>query len=267
MTLFLPTGPMTVVLSFLDKQGLARMGQTCKAGRAIVYRTSSWSSWKMKESAQDYYFSPCDIPSTAHHIGEPTPLCFYEWANMRRHHPDGTLSRSIASEPDATKYYQLLKAHWIKLGRPCAYVEHHIWTDVMKGRAYLKSLSKSQLTRIYFRVVDAESPSTNSYYNWVYRCVQGSLRSPWWLPEPPVAPTSSDPLVLLSHSIKEMERSRYEHLYDLREQTLENWRVSVRALLRVGKSEFDANERAYKKDPYTLIEGITLCLPEESLLP
>lgn len=261
MSLFLPTGPMTVVLSFLDKQGLAKLAQTCNAGRRIVYRTSVWMSWKMKPSAQDLYFSPCDIPATARHIGEPTSLCFYEWANMRRQHPDGTLPRSIAFESDATKYYELLKAHWIKLGRPCAYIEHHKWKDVLKGRAYLNSLPQTEVMRIYYRVVDTEYSPNNSYYNWVHHCINWS-RPAWWLPDPAVAIPSSDPLVLLSHHVKETERTRYARLYDLREQTLEHWRVSARALRRLGKSEFDANDRAYKKDPYSFIDGITLCLPE-----
>ena len=259
MSLFLPTGPMSIILSFLDAQGLAKLAQTCKAGRLIVYRTSAWTNWRPRPGTEHHYFLPWDIPRSARHRGEPTTLCFYEWANVRRVHPDGSLPRHIACEMDPVAYYVALKSHWIRLGRPCVHLHHHHWIDVFKGRAFLAKKPPSEVQRIYYRVIDQVAPESNAYYEWLRSRLAPCHHVSW--PATMAVPTYpevhwDDPLLQITKDVHEMERARYAHLRTLRLEALATWVRCADRVFVLGRHVFEANERAYKKDPDLYLDAI-----------
>jgi len=249
---------MSIVIGFLDAQGLAKLAQTCKAGHAIVYRTSLWTEWRVNPGTEYLYFNVWDIPATARHHGEPNRLCFLEWANLRRSRPDGTLPRRIAFQTDPAKYYELLHAHWIKLGRPCVHVHHHKWVDVFKGVAFLKD--KTSLNRMYYRVVDSEPCMTNSYYDWMRQRLRLCPGTVWSVPATATATTTAaaDPLLALEQQINQAEKDRYAYLFELRRTTLDKWINCMDRLAIRGKTLFDKNDRDYKKDPYKMLDAVTL---------
>ena len=267
MSLFLPTGPMSIVLSFLDAQGLAKLAQTCRAGRLIVYRTSMWFQWRVRSGMEHHYFLPWDIPRSARHHGQPTTLCFYEWANVRRVHPDGSLPRHVAFETDPIASYEALKSHWIRLGRPCVHLHHHHWIDVFKGRAFLAGKTPSEIQRIYYRVTNRTAPESNAYYEWFQSRMTPCIQVPW----PATLPMAAydvvhwdDPLLQITKDVHEGERARYAHLRTLRLEALATWVRCADRVFVLGRHTFEANERAYKKDPDLYLDAIIFSMPPSS---
>ena len=264
---FLSEGPMSIVISFLDHPGLAKLAQTCKSAQAIVYRRSVWSEWLPRPGCDQYYCVPGGIPKTARHVGQPTKLCFYEWANYRRVIPDGTLARRIAFEPDPERHYTLLEAHWRHIGCPCVHLHHHAWADVFKGRAFLEGKTSAEIQRIYLRVTtQTGGGGANPYWEWLHARTQLIPWAAWPVLREPdaLAPAAAeDPLLAISHSIATMEYERNVYLWNRKRETVEIWNRSMEALHRArGAAEFEANERAYKKDPWRFLSAIALSVPE-----
>ena len=261
---FLSEGPMSIVISFLDRPGLAKFAQTCKTAQAIVYRTSVWREWRMRPGSDQYYCVPGGIPKTARHTGQPTKLCFYEWANYRRVIPDGTLPRRIAFEPDPARHFEMLEAHWRHIGCPCVHLHHHAWADVFKGRAFLEGKSPSEIQRIYLRVTHTGgTDGANPYYDWLQNRTEAIPWAAWPVLRAPNAPAEGDdPLLALSHSVATMEYERNLYLWNRKQASIAMWTRSMEALRRTrGTAEFDANERAYKKDPWRFLSAIALSVP------
>jgi hypothetical protein len=255
---------MSIVISFLDPSGLAKLAQTCKSAQTLVYRTSVWRGWHIRPGMEEYYCEPGGIPNTARHTGQPTKLCFYDWANYRRLHPDGTLSRRIVFEPDPVRHYEMLEAHWRHAGCPCVQVHHHAWGDVFKGRAFLEGKKPAEIQRIFLRVTTTGGrEGANPYWDWLQDRTQ---HIPW--PAGPAWRAMSapvlvdDPVLTISNNIATMKHERNLYLQTRTQETVELWRRSMEALGRTrGTMEFEANERAYKKDPWRFLSAIALSVP------
>lgn len=263
---FLSEGPMSIVIAFLDHSGLAKLAQTCKTAQAIVYRTSVWREWRIRPGSDQYYCAPGGIPKTARHTGQPTNLCFYEWVNYRRVIPDGTLPRRIVFEPDPVRHFDMLEAHWRHIGCPCVHLHHHAWADVFKGRAFLEGKSPSEIQRIYLRVTHTGGTGgVNPYYDWLQNRTEVIPWAAWPVLRAPNAPVEKDdPLLALSHSVATMEYERNLYLWNRKQASIAVLTRSMEALRRTrGTAEFEANERAYRKDPWRFLGAIGFSVPKQ----
>jgi len=69
---------------------------------------------------------------------------------------------------------------------------------------------------------------------------------------------AADPLLALEQQINQAEKDRYAYLFELRRTTLDKWINCMDRLAIRGKTLFDKNDRDYKKDPYKMLDAVTL---------
>ncbi len=257
---------MGIVLDCLDTTSLAKLAQTSRAWRSVVYRTNVWQTWKPKPRAIEYFYSDASIPNDAHHNGEPTRLCFLSWAAHKvRDNIFYDVPRSITSIEKADAFVDALYVFWASHGKPCVHTNHHKWSHVFKGSAQLKHLAKSEVERIGYRTTEfPTSSTTNPYRFWLMEYINsvppiriGAL--------PPVR--HEDTLVTLYNTIK---RSEYEKMAEIgrrQEACIAKIEQSIRALNSHSAREFTENERLFRKSYGEMLSAITFALPQDLLVP
>jgi hypothetical protein len=177
----LPGAAMRHISDFLDPIGKAKMAQTSRAWRTIAYRPSTWEKhlWVIAphNSGPDVWLD--SIPTNARHIGEPTKLCFVHWAHQVLARKV-SVPRQINYHTDAKLQLKALYTYWCENGRPCIHINHHLWTDVFRGRAWLPDLSPADTQRIMQRLIRPYDPRslTNAYAKWVKMQVKAILPFP-----------------------------------------------------------------------------------------
>lgn len=119
----LPADVMPLFASFLDPPSLARMAQTCRAWKTLVYRTSVWKPflWKPKPA----YAALFRVRNESVHLGEPHAICFLGWAwRLFQEDTLPLVKESIGS------YVRKLYKRWKSENRPCSHISHHEWSSV-----------------------------------------------------------------------------------------------------------------------------------------
>ena len=147
---------MYTLLPYFDAKSMATLAQVSTAWKTIVYRPSVWRSflWRLKESHQIHFHNNLEIPSNARHIGEPTNLCFHTWFESRQYMgQQNDLPREFHTAKDSKAMYSVAKKVWEKNKKPCVHIDHHIWTDVFRGRLFLNTMNPSDVERISFRIM------------------------------------------------------------------------------------------------------------------
>ncbi len=246
----LPGAAMRHIADFLDPVGKAKMAQTSRAWRTIAYRPSAWEKhlWVIPPhmSGPDVWLD--SIPSNARHIGEPTKLCFVHWAHQVLARKV-SIPRQINYHTDAKQQLKALYVHWSENGRPCIHINHHQWTDVFRGRAWLPELSATDTQRIVRRLLRPFDPrsSSNSYAKWIKMNVKAILPFPHReinLAED----VRSSVLKSIMEKIHKKEAALRTVLGERWTAMIEALNAASAALARIGVETFEHNERACKKD-------------------
>ena len=256
---------MGIVVDCLDNTSLAKLAQTSRTWRSVVYRTSVWQTWKPKPRAIEYFYSDVAIPSDAHHNGEPTRLCFLSWAAHKvRHNVFYDVPRSVLSIEKAGPFVDALYVFWSTHGKPCVHTNHHKWSHVFKGSAQLKHLAKSEVERIGYRTTEFPTSSiTNPYRFWLMEYINSV---------PPIrigalpSIEHTDTLVTLYNMMK---RSEYEKLAEIgrrQEACIAKIEHSIQALNSHSAREFTANETLFRKSHNEIMSEITFALPQDLLV-
>lgn len=241
---------MRLMLPYFDAQTWAKLAQVCTTWKKIAYRPSVWMTleWKAKNAHQSLFLTRNEIPSNARHIGEPSKLCFQAWAQGTHQLP-----REIVREVDPAKKLAAMYKLWSK-HKTCVHVNHHVWTDVFRGRAYLQDLTNSDTCRLYLRLMDPLVNDANPYRSYLLHRVAEctALHDP--LPNP-VLPTT-DLLGSIRVGIQQSHAAFRVALAEYRDLALANYLISIAGLSRHGSVEFSSNERQYNQRGYEMLDDV-----------
>ena len=246
----LPGAAMRQIADFLDPVGKAKMAQTSRAWRTIAYRPIAWEKhlWVTAphSSGPDVWLD--SIPTNARHIGEPTKLCFVHWAHQVLARKV-SVPRQINYHTDAKQQLKALYAHWSENGRPCIHTNHHQWTDVFRGRAWLPDLGEADVQRIVQRLLRPYDPraTSNSYAKWITMQVKAILPFPHREMDLSVD-VRSVALTSIMQKIHQKEAALTTVLSERWTTMIVALNAASTALARVSKTSFEHNERECKKD-------------------
>ena len=250
---------MRLLLDYFDAKTWAKLAQVCTTWRTIAYRPSVWQrlEWNPKTKYADLFYK--EPPRNARHIGEPGELCWHAWfetvivCQERNAH----IPRQIVHEPNPENKLRKLRELWLQT-KPCIYPQHHIWTDVVKGRAHLETLSTSEIQRLYFRILEEPTKDTNAYYNYLTNRREEYITLIVILPrDVGTAPRSPDSVVQMLRSHHQADK---QALLDVetegRDRIFVKYTTSCASLLRLGAREFTENENLYKRQWWQMLARV-----------
>ena len=256
---------MCLLLPYFDAMSLAKLSQVSKAWKQIVYRPSIWQPlvWKVKEKYKKDFYSQLDIPSNARHIGEPTQLCFHSWYESRLFNIRCDFPREFNTIQEPAKRYSYAQKIWRMKRKPCVHIDHHIWTDVFRGRLFLNDMTDSEIERIRFRVMENPRTDTNAYRVWIDSQLESFHRSvPNYEMNPRLLESQSDdPLERLRVKTYEQHLTSLRHLHTVRKSIIEPYNLSRQVLAKIGVVEFNNNENLYKKNMKPLLDAVAFEIP------
>jgi len=242
------------IIDYLDPQTLARVAQVSKEWRTLVYRPSVWRQLRWKQHRSEFFYKSEHLPSNIRHIGEPTDLCFTSWVASKLRHLNESFMDNMPREllllRNVNEFMTAIKAHWEKINKPCVHTHHHKWSDVIKARAHLNSLMPNDIARIHYRLIHYPiAERTNQYRYWLEEHLNDLRSCDIHLINHPIesAPLT-DILDILTEKVEKTNQKRREAYWKLREHTKQKYHISIRALARIGRVEFDANEQYILKN-------------------
>ena len=247
-----PADILPQFLSFLDPLSLARMAQTSKAWKTLVYRTSVWKPFLWKPNV--YHAGLFQVRKDSQHIGEPHALCFLAW--VRRHFERDALTLPLLEKEETPgRYVRRLYRLWCSEKKPCFTVHHHVWSSVFVCSS-LPTLSPVEQLEIEKQVCVEWTPTQqnnheNPYAAWlssqiaVYATNWGPVYRPSTLSPP------HDPVTLL-------QKIKADHSAQRRviQTELESLAERIHRRLQQGHTahrthpphRFDANERLVRDE-------------------
>jgi len=247
----LPNPILLHIVECLDPIALANVAQVSKEWRTLVYRPSVWRQFHWKQRRGEYFYRSEYLPTHIRHIGEPTDLCFLSWiASKIRHTHEmfmAQMPREILLLNNPHDFMTAMKHYWYTHRKPCVHTSHHKWSDVLKSRSHLSSLSHKDIMRLHFRLVEYPESDTNQYRFWLTEHLYDLTRCDIHSIERRPPPDSHDILHVLTEKVEQTNIQRRETFWKLREHTKKKYHDSIRALGRIGRLEMEANERYVEK--------------------
>ncbi len=253
-TMSLPPEIAKRIVSYLSPCDLGRVAQVNKSWRDVSYSTSSWSScinklWDVKPESRHEFHTGFDIPSSAHHMGEPTRMCFQDWLSLcKKQMHNNSVPFCVLESDDFSVYVNYMHKLWNRLGRPCIHTHHYKWYDVFRGREFLVKMSHADQQRVFYRhcrfVLDRKVLDTNPYRFWLQSHIEHSLVNNYSLnyniqSTPDVTPKSSHPADVIAASTQTKNHKRLAHLQQCRNAVIESFQTSIQKLRIYGKKEFN----------------------------
>lgn len=159
-----PADILPLFLSFLDPPSLARMAQTSRTWKTLIYRTSVWKPFLWKPNP--YHAGLFQVRKDSQHVGEPHALCFLTW--VRQHFERDAFAHALALpllEKGETieRYVRRLYRSWCSEKKPCATVHHHVWSSVFSSTS-LPTLSPVEQLEIEKQVCVEWAPNHQTYH-------------------------------------------------------------------------------------------------------
>jgi hypothetical protein len=249
----LPKVLLYSIVDYLDPKTLANTAQVSKEWKTLVYRPSVWKKLRWNTNKSTHFYTTGNLPSDIHHIGEPTEYCFLGWLadklKFYDEHCVQGIPRDILLIEKGPEFLKAIRKHWIEKKKPCIHKCHHKWSHVFRYRSQLDTLSKTELGRIYYRIVSfPDSETTNQYHYWLLQHIH-DLRSHEIHIYDSVEPVqdTSDILAVMRHKQSIIEDGRRRMYIKYRERIKQPFYDSVAALQKISKHEFDMNEVYVKK--------------------
>jgi hypothetical protein len=257
------------LVSYLSPCDLGRVAQVNKSWRNVIYSNSCWNCnitklWDVKHESRHEFYTGFDIPSSAHHMGEPTLMCFHDWLSLVKKNMYYTsVPFCILESDDFHMYVSYFHKLWKRLGRPCIHTTHYKWYDVFKGREFLFKMSQADQQRVFYRhcrfVLDRKVIDTNQYRFWLQSHIEYSLAYNYSFnyiiqSMQDVTPKSSHPADIIVAAIKNKEHKRIMYLQQCRDRVIQSFQTSIQKLRIYGKREFDKKDEAMWSELFPLPE-------------
>jgi hypothetical protein len=248
----LPNVILLNIVDFLDPKALAKTAQVSKEWRRLVYRPSVWLNLRWRERNYDYFYRSEYLPAHIRHIGEPTDLCFTAWLASKLRHTDerfmANMPREIILLKNVNEFMRAMRKYWNSENKPCVHTHHHKWSDVLKCRTHLNSLTENDVTRIHYRLVNhPESDIMNQYRFWLTEHLGDLGRCNIHSISEMGTRESTDILHILTAKVDHTNQSRRGAYWKLRERAKQKYHDSIKALGNIGMVEFEENERYVDK--------------------
>ena len=258
---------MRILLEYFDAQTWAKLAQVCTTWKALAYRPAVWQAleWKPRQGHEDILLD--SFPRNARHIGEPSTLCFHAWVNRILVQEDfRLLPKQIVYETDPVKKRNALQSYWSNHRKPCVHAHHHVWTDVLRARGYIQTMTKPELQRLYFRIVDDPPPTcdANPYRLFLQHrsqdCETYAVHTSWICPlaHAGAHPTQSNPDVL--QNLRQTILQEQCQLHDLcrtnRHRSMRAYERSADALRKYTPSHFHDNAQRYRRQWREMLDAV-----------
>lgn len=193
----LPADVMPLVFSFLDPSSLARMAQTCRSWKSLVYRTSAWSSFLW--SPKSHYTSLFCNRQGGRHIGEPHALCFLTWAHRHLLTPHDFIDLPCSFDEAESPQKNIRRVYriWCEKKKPCLFTTHHYWKDTCIMSSKMALLRPSEIEVVRLQICDdwkKQEETRNPYMVWLqrqyddYKYATDMYRDSWFHVETPETP-------------------------------------------------------------------------------
>ena len=250
---------MRHLIQYFDAQTWAKMATVSKTWKQLAYRPSVWANlaWRPTTASHSLFFKKNEIPTNARHIGPPNLLCFQSWLQHKiSAHEYNCFTRQFIHSANPEEKIKHMFMYWSK-HKPCIHANHHIWTDVFRGRQFLYDMTTSEVLRIYIRVMDEPSSLINPYSEFL------SVRIAECLWERPINWNIDDSLVELRKKIKGSEEKLESEVMKLTEKALLPYKQSKVALESRGQVEFNNNERQYNSRGTEMLDSVAFALDPE----
>jgi len=251
----LPTDVMSRIVKFMDHKSKAKMAQTSRTWRAVIYRSSQWAFWMPRVSniyrvhharqISDVYYSKFAIPKRAHHVGEPSRLCFIYWAAQKlMHEITFDIPPEILAIEEAAKCIDMLYLFWLHIRSPCLQIHHHKWSHVCKLRYNIPNTKKDIDYLIARTSEQQESATTNPYRFWLQSYINAFPPISYYTP---TSDTSDDIIKILQNREYNNLHKKLRELSYRQEQYILPLTSSLQHLAKLSIHEFDTNELLYKR--------------------
>ena len=262
---------MHLLLEYFDAQTWAKLAQVCTTWKALAYRPTVWQAleWKPRPGYEDLFLQK--VPANARHIGEPTTLCFHAWANTTLFQEEfHRIPKQIVYETDPANKHSALERYWKTHRKPCVHAHHHVWTDVLRARGHIQTMTKPELQRLYFRIVDDPTPptcETNPYRLFLLHQSQdcgNSVFLQWTCPlAHGNAHTTAHPKVWETDIVQNLRAKVVEEkckLKDLgvkhRQASMQTYEQSMYALRTYTSNHFNNNAHQYKRRSKEMLDAV-----------
>ena len=247
----LPNTILLQIVGYLDPKGLAKVAQVSTEWKRLVYRPSVWRALRWRQRNHEHFYRSEHLPTYIRHIGEQTDLCFTSWLASKLRHDNemymAHMPRKLQLLTNVGDFMSGMKNYWMSRGKPCPHAHHHLWSDVLRTRAYLQSLPSNDITRLHCRLVEYPESETNQYRYWLTEHLQDLSRCDIHSITPLEQPASEDILKILARKAEETTLERRQAYWKIREKNKQKYHDSIRALARVSRHEFETNERFVDK--------------------
>jgi hypothetical protein len=245
MTRYVPADVMQIIVSYFDTSDCAHMAQVNKGWNSFLYRNSVWGTcqWSPQPGMIGTFLH---LPKMARHHGTPHKGCFLHWL-------DG-IRLTLASSSLRASY-----ASWIGQNRPCLYIHHHEFSDTLLAKEMYTSFSKVDQTYLFHRIARVQIEEPRSRYLRVLQIMHTELEHLLvaHIPRRPLLGTSTSSYdTLRVEGARLMEEWRQKQRNCI-EQCMLRLRKSMHALQSRGEAPWILNERLFKDNPMTLLEGIS----------
>jgi hypothetical protein len=243
------------IVSYLSPSDLGRVAQLNKSWRDVVYSNSCWNVnklWDVKPESRHEFYTGFDIPSSAHHMGEPTLMCFHDWVSLVKKHMYYTsVPYCVLESDDFSLYVKHFQKLWKRLGRPCIHTHHYKWYDVFRGREFLVKMSPADQQRVFYRhcrfVLDRKVLDTNPYRFWLQSHIEHSIAYNYTFnyiihSTQDVTPKSSHPADIITAATQNKNHKRLMYLQTCRDTVIQSFQTSIQKLRVYGQKEFDKKD-------------------------
>lgn len=263
--LFLPADLIPTLMSFMDADMLARMAQTCKTWKLLIYRTSVWKNLTWRPRVPQFFAQHvvCSSPNIRH-VGEPNQICFLAWIAQLLHHPDQypALHPGVEYAEKPKDFVALAQKYWRMLKKPCTISHHHKWSDVCILRTQLQTTSPEERYKVKVLLVDQMDISgDNGYTKWLDYRLQDMLAI-----STTGAPREFTRSAIIAPLLTAMEHRRNDRLAELtkmKEELIGSCEQSRRALRKYSPRTFDLMDVVIKTDCLPLYDTASFAYTRE----
>jgi len=246
--LFLPADLIPTLMSFMDADMLARMAQTCKTWKLLVYRTAVWKDLTWRPRVPQF-FAQHVVCSSFRHVGEPNKICFLAWITQLLHNPDQypALHPGVEHVEKPKDFVTLAQKYWRMLKKPCTIPHHHKWSDVCILRTKLYTTSPEERYKIKVLLVNQMDISgDNGYAKWLdYRMQDIAAISTIGAP---MEFTRSAIIAPLLSALEQQRNGRLAELAKMKEELTGSCEQSRRALRHYSPRTFQLMDVVIKTD-------------------
>jgi hypothetical protein len=266
----LPADIMIALVRYFDAKSWAKMAQVSSTWKKVAYRSSLWANmyWKPKPAYRSLFINTNEIPNNAKHIGEPTSLCFQAWLQtIFQTKTYSNFSKQFLYETKPEKKINYLYQYWQKQ-KPCVHINHHVWTDMFRGRNQLNSLEETEILRVYLRIIDPEDYETNTYRKYLKERI-GECVVTRTYPQAQANQLnmleSSGILQTIHKKIISQDKQFEDAIMKRSEQVLEPYAKSLAAISLHGKVEFSNNDSQYKRTKIQMLDSVAFSVNSEQV--